>query len=385
MTLRVLFPFACNNEHSSHLPFSLVRHLSSTDLRAELWVTRRGPMARANFVRAVFPGKLQSLVNRMNTVVQPKNNWPRKVVEHFYLRSFRKGDVALLSRGCSLELLRALRARGHVIFLERVNAMDHMAKRILEDAFVRAGWPVEHSYTQEMLDGEQAQVDIANFVFSANPLVTESLLERGIAEEKILECSYGWDAERFTRPERALPEINGVTVLFVGSVGMRKGAHLLLKAWSKAGIEGRLVLLGHMEPLIARHCTEFLQRRDVVHLPYNADPGPLYNSADIFAFPTLEEGGPLVSYEAMGNGLAIVTSPVGAGRIVRHRQEGLVVDPHDEHGWIEALRCLAQDAGMRRALGGGGRIRAADYTWDRVAQHRHELIANALSMPVIPG
>ena len=157
--------------------------------------------------------------------------------------------------------------RGHVIFLERANTMDHMAKRILEDAFARAAWPMGHSDTQEVLDSEQAQAEAANFIFSANPAVKESFLERGIPKEKILECSYGWDPERFTMTAPALPEIDGVTVLFVGSIGMRKGAHLLLNAWSKAGIIGRLVLLGRMEPLIAKYCADYLQRQDVIHLP----------------------------------------------------------------------------------------------------------------------
>ncbi len=385
MTLRALYPYPCNNDHSSHLPYSLVRHLSKTDLRAELWVMRRGPRARAKFVRAVFPNKLHSLVIRLNRTIQPKKNWARQVIEHRYMRALRHGDVALVSRGCSLELLHALRDKGHVIFLERVNTMDHMAKRILEDAFARAAWPMEHSYSQEVLDGEQAQAEAANFIFSANPVVTESLLERGIPNEKILECSYGWDPERFTRTARALPEIDGVTVLFVGSIGMRKGAHLLLKAWSKAGIIGRLVLLGRVEPLIARHCADHLQRRDVIHLPYSPDPGPVYLSADIFAFPTLEEGSPLVGYEAMGNGLPIVTSAMGAGSIIRHRREGLVVDPHDQDQLIEALRQLAKDTEMRRAMGEAGRIRAANYTWDKVAQRRYDLIKKALARPAGQG
>lgn len=378
MILRTLFPFPCNNEYTSHLPFSLVRHLSQTDLRAELWVARRGPKAREDFVHAVFPYNLHSLVVRANRTIQPKNDWARQVIEHRYRGAFRDGDTALLSRGCSLELLQWLRSRGHVIFLERVNVMDHMAKRIIEDAFARAGWPAEHFYSQNVLDGEQAQAETANFIFSANPAVTESLLERGIPRERILECSYGWDPERFNMTVRALPEIAGVTVLFVGSIGMRKGAHLLLNAWSKAGIDGRLVLLGEIEPLIAKHCADLLQREDVIHLPYNPDPGPVYRSADIFALPTLEEGGPLVSYEAMGNGLPIVTSRMGAGNIIGHRKEGLVVDPHDQNQLIEALWQLAKSAEMRRAMGEAGRIRAAEYTWDKVAQRRYDLIKGAL-------
>ena len=343
---------------------------------------RRGPRAQVTFVHAPIPKSVHSLMVHVNMAIQPKRDWARQVIERQFTRAFQDGDLAHVWRGCSVELMRMLKARGHVIFLERVNAMDHMATRIIDDALARAGWPVEYRHDRQLvLDQQQAQAEAADYIFCANPMVRESLLERGIPDERILNCSYGWDPERFNLTERALPEIAGVTVLFVGSIEIRKGAHLLLNAWSKAGINGRLVLLGQLEPLIAKYCADFLSRDDVIHLPYDPKPGPVYRSADIFAFPTLEEGGPLVSYEAMGNGLPVVTSSVGAGDIIRHRKEGLVVDPHDEAQLIEALRQLAIDAEMRRALGEAGRIRAAEFTWDKVAQRRYDLIKGALARP----
>jgi glycosyltransferase involved in cell wall biosynthesis len=378
MILRTLFPFPCNNEGSSHLPFALTRHLSQTSLHAEMWVMTRGPQARERFVRAAFPGRSWSVVVRANKLLRPDNSWATQVLEHRFKRAFRKGDLALVNRGCSLELIHALGARGHLVFLERVNVMDHMAKRILEDAFARAGWPVEHHYTQDVLDGEQVQAEAAHFIFSANPAVTASLIERGIPEKKILKCSYGWEPERFATTAGAIPRSGGINVLFVGHIGVRKGAHILLEAWSRAGINGRLVLLGNMDPLIAKYCAGHLERRDVVHLPYIANPAPAYRSADIFAFPTLEEGGPLVSYEAMGCGLPIVTSPMGAGGIVRHGREGLIVDPHDQEALIAALQELSTDADLRRTMGNAGQIRAEEFTWDKVAQRRYEMIMRAV-------
>ena len=206
----------------------------------------------------------------------------------------------------------------------------------------------------------------------------DSLRECGIRDTKILDCSYGWDPGRFGFSTKRLPATEGVTILFVGSIGMRKGAHLLLRAWSKAGVVGRLVLLGGMEPTIAHRCQVELARHDVVHIPYTNDPAPAFRSADIFAFPTLEEGSALVTYEALGNGLPVITSPIGAGVVVRHRLEGLVVDAHDENGWIEALRGLAGNAALRHSMGAAARSRATQFTWDKVAGQRYQLIRQAL-------
>jgi glycosyltransferase involved in cell wall biosynthesis len=389
MTLRMLFPFPCDNDLASHPPFSLARHLSETDLKAELWVTRRGPRARAAFVRTALPGAVSSVIDRANRTLQPGSSWSGSLLERRYAAAFREGDVAHVYRGCSLRLMRSLRARGHVVFMERINTMARTTKHIIDDAFARAGWPPDHSHDgrttltprqeEAVLAQDQAATEAADFVFSSSPAVTASLQECGIPGERILRCTLGWDPARFQGTGRALAAIAGVTILSVGRIGVRKGGHLLLQAWSRAGIAGRLVLAGRMDAAIATHCASHFARPDVIHLDYHPDPGPVYRSADIFAFPTLEEGSPLVVYEAMGAGLPTVTSPMGAGDVIRHGIEGLIVDPHDEGQLIAALRALAADPERRRAMGEAGRLRAAEYTWDRVARRRYDLIKGAMA------
>jgi glycosyltransferase involved in cell wall biosynthesis len=378
MAMRTLFPYPCDNDFTSHIPFSLARYLSQTDLREELWVKRRGPRARAAFVKAALPGPMSSLIERMGGRLQPGSSWSQALMERRYIAALREGDVAHLYRGCSLRLIHSLREHGHLIFMERMNTMERTLQRIMDDAYARAGWPVVPD-DPRILARDQEETEAADFVFSPSPAVTTSLREGGIPERKILTCSYGWDPERFHTTRRALPPVAGVTVLFVGRIGARKGAHLLLRAWSRAGVAGRLVLVGEVEPLIAAHCASLLARADVVHCEYDPDPEPFYRSADVFAFPTLEEGSPLVLYEAMGTGLPIVTSAMGAGDVARHGTEALIVEPHDEEQLIAALRLLAADPERRRAMGAAGRLRAAEYTWERVAQRRYTLIKNVLA------
>ena len=148
MTLRALFPFHCNNEITSHPPFSLVRHLADTDLRAELWVPSRGARADAPFVRVGLPKPLRIAVDAIDRRPGPEA-LKRRITENRYRRAFDEGDVAWVYRGCSRELTLRLQDRGHLVFLERVNTVDHTSRQILMDAFARAGWPVEAPYTAQ--------------------------------------------------------------------------------------------------------------------------------------------------------------------------------------------------------------------------------------------
>jgi glycosyltransferase involved in cell wall biosynthesis len=209
-------------------------------------------------------------------------------------------------------------------------------------------------------------------------LVEASLLENGVPAHKFLKATYGWDPARLSGNHKLLAWSKGITAIFVGAICVRKGTHLLLKYWARSGVKGRLVLAGEMEPIIKEKCAGLLARNDVTVLDYFRDIGSLYRSADIFVFPSLEEGSPLVIYEACGSGLPIITTEMGAGQIVRHGREGFVLDPYDASGWIAALRKLAEDAGFRRKMSSAAAQRGQHFMWDTVARRRQQQVVECI-------
>jgi len=54
----------------------------------------------------------------------------------------------------------------------------------------------------------------------------------------------------------------------------------------------------------------------------------------------------------------------------RHGVDCLIVDPLDADGWVEAIRRLSGDEGLRRSLGEQARLRSLEFTWEKVAQRR---------------
>ena len=86
----------------------------------------------------------------------------------------------------------------------------------------------------------------------------------------------------------------------------------------------------------------------------------------------------MVTYEAMGCGLPVITSPIGAGP-ARDGVDGFVIDPHDIDGWASALRRLAVDAELRQRMGEAARERAREFTWQKVARRRREALLGAMN------
>jgi glycosyltransferase involved in cell wall biosynthesis len=75
-------------------------------------------------------------------------------------------------------------------------------------------------------------------------------------------------------------------------------------------------------------------------------------SASIFVLPSYAEGLPMALLEAMSYALPVVTTPVGGiPGVIRHGENGLLVDPGDIQGITAALASLLQDPAERTRLG----------------------------------
>jgi glycosyltransferase involved in cell wall biosynthesis len=288
--------------------------------------------------------------------------------------------AAYLWPDASSETLHELKRRNVTIFREQYNCHTGTAKRILDDAYERLGVAPAHGITDRMVEREKRILESIDYLFCPNPLVESSMKDNGVPPRKLLQASYGWDPLRFAGSRKSASSSHGgITAVFVGIICVRKGAHLLLDYWARSGVKGRLILAGRMEPTIKDVCGHHLSRNDVTVLDYVEDVGSLYRSADLFVFPSLEEGGPQVTYEACGCGLPAITTDMGAGRIVRHKHEGFVLDPYDAEGWISAIRDLAKDAELRKNMADAAFERARDFTWEAVAGRRRQQIIDRLA------
>ena len=374
MNIKALMPVFFHGQGVSHTCFSVCNALQGDTVRVELLVPASKPGLSYPFVRNAIPALLRWPAYRIKPLSKRVLNWQG----WRYVRSLQDGDIAYIWPGVPHDVLRAVRRRNVLMVFERVNCHQATGKRILDDAYLRLGWPVTHEVTDARVEEEREELALADYVFAPSPGVAQSLRDAGIPAEKILRGTYGWDPGRFGGTEKALPDAEGVVALFVGRACVRKGAPLLLDLWERAGIRGRLALAGHVYDDVAAHGAETLGRPDVIHFESRDDIAAVYRSADMLVLPTLEEGSPLVIYEAMACGLPVITSPMGAGDVIRDGIEGYVLDPYDQDAWVERLRRLAADLDQRKTMAQAARKRAQEFTWALVGARRRETLRAAV-------
>jgi glycosyltransferase involved in cell wall biosynthesis len=299
--------------------------------------------------------------------------WARRRNERNLLRSVLqhgKGAIVWLWPGASIELQRALKSSGALLIREMINTHNGTSRRILDAEYSRLGLPPTHDSTEEDQRREIEQLALADFIVSPSESVDESLLEWGTPEHRIIKSTFGWSPADFVGTSKADLRGQGLKVLFAGQVGVRKGIHLALAAWDQAKIDGIFFIVGNENPDVAPLLAPYRNRDDIQFLPFTRDLPSLYRAADIMFFPTLEEGAPLVCYQAGGCGLPILTGPMGRGRLVEHGVTGFVIDPHDVEAMADCLRKLAADISLRRELGCRIRERALELNWNSVAAGR---------------
>ena len=187
----------------------------------------------------------------------------------------------------------------------------------------------------------------------------------------------GVDLERFTGAY-PLPEFTDgkLNVLFVGRMEKRKGLKYLLRAFAAVKREmpdTRLIVVGEgrlrpgYEWSIHRAGVE-----DVVFAGFvpDAELPRYYASADMFCAPnTGNESQGYVLLEAIASGKPVIASNIeGFAAVITDGVEGHLVEPKNAEALALALVHLLADSDLRSEMARRARLRAEEYSWDRVAQ-----------------
>lgn len=232
---------------------------------------------------------------------------------------------------------------------------------LLKEEYAR--WGITFQIPQAGLRRSIAELEEADYVLIPSDFVRHSFLEESFPEGQLLQVSFGADTIRFHPADGQVD--HPFRVLFVGQIGIRKGIPYLLEAWRQLGWRGaELWLVGRIETGFKLVLTRWDGLPGVKLVGYAPDPVSLYRQADVFAFPTVEEGSALVTYEALACGLPVVTTP-NAGSVVRDGIEGFIMPIRDVDALADRLERLRADEQLRQEVGRAARKRAKEFTWDK--------------------
>lgn len=159
-------------------------------------------------------------------------------------------------------------------------------------------------------------------------------------------------------PATPRPPRQQCRIVALGLLGPRKGTPELLDALAAPPLRDlrwEALIAGNGAVAASRARALKLGIADRVEIPGWIDPSAIAGvlaSADIFVLPSHNEGLPVAILEAMGAGLPVVTTPVGAiPELVIQSQTGILVPPGDATALGNALATLVVSPELREHFG----------------------------------
>lgn len=357
----VLNPMASDGIGPSHTCERLVNGLSAQGHDISLFVTRNSVRSRKTDIRTAIP----NLLNYVPYGVVEDSAMQR--AERKFLNEVKPSDIAWVWPLASLAVHEELARQGIPIILEAINTRMKCARTVLDAAYDAFGETPAHGITDERIAEEEAKWDLASAIFTPSPATEQATIGSALEGANLL-CSYG--TELTSLPATRDQSSDRVNFVFVGYACVRKGLHLLLEAWKSMPKTCHLTLVGHIEPAIERRFADILASEHVSTPGFTRNVRQHLRNADVFVLPSLEEGDPLVTYEAANAGLSLAVSDVGGGRIAAETGCAFKLDPTEPEQMRDALLALSQDAELRTHWGQKARKAVKRFGWNEVARRR---------------
>ncbi len=165
---------------------------------------------------------------------------------------------------------------------------------------------------------------------------------------------------------------DGPYVLYVGNLSAHKNLPFLVRAFTEADLDARLLLVGtrgEQFEEVRRAVESSPERRRIeVRRDVNDDElDRLYRTAAMVVLPSRYEGFGFTALEAMARGCPVLASDIPALREISG--DGAWLLPADDRGaWAAAMRRVLADSPLREDLRRRGELTVGRYSWEKTAR-----------------
>lgn len=288
----------------------------------------------------------------------------------------------------ALQTFRAARRLGFTTLYDLPIGYWRAARRIFEEEReLEPAWACTLTGLQDSpakLARKDEELQLADRVIVASAYVRSTLLDYQACHAPVAVVPYGAPAPLAEPPATA--SAGPLRVLYVGSLGQRKGLSYALEAIDALGSQVSLTLIGRRTAVECHPLNAALQRhRHIPSLPHDQILAQM-RQHDVLLFPTLFDGFGLVITEALSQGLPVIaTAHSGAPECIRDGVEGFIVPIRNSQAIAERLQQLADDRDQLAAMRQACLRRAGELSWAGYEQVLSAVVGEALRSAPSPA
>jgi glycosyltransferase involved in cell wall biosynthesis len=366
------------------MPGSLARQLQRRIFPAELSdVMRSSPLRELGRLLAPRAG-LQSLVRHEQgplSVDAVYRSLDRKVSQRIADGRFR--GVYAYEDGAQ-ESFQAATRRDKVRIYDLPIGYWRAARAILEEEAERepewATTLIGNLDSVQKTARKDAELHQANLVIVASTFTLRTLEHATDFRGSVVMIPYGAPRLEGVLTEKTpARRSEKLRVLFVGSLGQRKGLSYMFRAVQSLGSSVELTVIG-ARPLA--RCAALDRELSAVRWIASCSHREVLAEMaghDVFVFPSLFEGFGLVLLEAMAMGLPIITTAHTAGPdLITDGVEGFIVPIRSASAIAVKLDFLRREPEKRAVMSELARARAREFTWEQYGQSLAACVSSVL-------
>ncbi len=216
-------------------------------------------------------------------------------------------------------------------------------------------------FQPKRLRNKQEEIAMADKILCPSQFVKQSLLDAGVEDTKISVTPFGSETTWLEAPRA---EGSSKTLVFVGNISARKGAHRLLQVWKQLGAfrTHKLLLVGEMH-LASSFLKDFAGMYE--HRPRlpREDLRDIYLQADALVLPALAEGFALVIQEALSCGTPVLASLHSGAAGFLNGEQARLFAAQDNEALAAAIEWALSRPTVLAEMGRVGRAKAQEWTW----------------------
>lgn len=231
------------------------------------------------------------------------------------------------------------------------------------------------------------ELALANRILVPSQFVRRTLMKAGQLKAPITVLPYGAPPPPAGMVKRTSRGNEKLKVIFVGSLGQRKGVSYLLQAIKILGSSVELTLIGKRVGECSVMDAACREHRWISSLPHDEVLREIQRH-DVMVFPSLFEGFGLVLLEAMSCGIPVIATPNGAAPdLLTDGEDGFLVPIRSAEAIAEKLHLLRLDRERLSAMSEAATCKAAHHSWEyyreQLVKAVRQTLSDKISAPVL--
>jgi glycosyltransferase involved in cell wall biosynthesis len=233
--------------------------------------------------------------------------------DHEVASRLKKSDSRIFvgTETCARDSFRVADKKGMKKILDCPQVHPDFLTKLLAEAADNLGLPPPPPFdTPEIAARKVEEFASADILLMISELERLSFVEAGIPEERLVVIPWGIDTNLWIPPkeQKSVQHNAALRVLFVGTIGFRKGIPYLMQALEKCGPLVSLTLVGPNSKETDRFLHNARTVVNYVGTKTKVALRDIYWTSDVLVLPSLVDTYGLVALEAMACGLPVIVT-----------------------------------------------------------------------------